>query len=221
MAHKRKILLASNSPRRRQLLALGGWEFRIVPADINEDPFPGEDPKEYVRRLAQGKAREVASAAAPGELIVAADTTVADGRQILGKPEDAAEARHVLKQLRAHIHQVYSAVAVYNPETDKMVIELADTDVPMRDYGDDEIEAYIETGDPFDKAGSYAIQHPEFKPVNSLSGCRANVVGLPLCHLSRTLVKFDQPPEGDIATACQQKLEYQCPVYSSILKGDL
>ncbi len=221
MAEKRKILLASNSPRRRQLLALGGWDFYIVPADIDETPYPDEDPKEYVMRLAADKARAVAGAAQPGELVVAADTTVADGAEILGKPADADEARRVLVQLRDRTHQVFSAVAVYEPTSEKMAVELAATDVPMRNYGDDEIEAYIQTGDPFDKAGSYAIQHPEFKPVDSLSGCRANVVGLPLCHLSRTLAVFGQPPEGDIAAACQRQLDYQCPVYSSILKGEV
>lgn len=221
MAQNRKILLASNSPRRRQLLALGGWEFRILPADIDETPHMDEDPKEYVIRVAEGKARTVAGSAKNGELIVAADTTVADGMQILGKPEDAEDARSVLKQLRGRTHQVYSAVVVFDPQTDIMVVDLAATDVPMRNYGDDEIEAYLESGDPFDKAGSYAIQHPDFRPVDNLSGCRANVVGLPLCHLTRTLQKFQQPAQGDIAAACQQMLAYECPVFSSILKGDL
>lgn len=221
MAGKRKILLASNSPRRRQLLALGGWQFRILPADIDETPHMDEDPKEYVKRMAEGKARTIAEETMDDELIVAADTTVADGKQILGKPEDAPDARNVLKQLRGRTHQVYSAVAVYDLGADTIAVDLAATDVPMRNYGDDEIETYVESGDPFDKAGSYAIQHPVFRPMDRLSGCYANVMGLPLCHLTRTLQKFQQPAAGDIAEACQQMLAYDCPVFSSILKGDL
>jgi MAF protein len=215
------ILLASNSPRRRQLLALGGWEYRIIPADVDETPHTAEDPAAYVKRLAETKARVVSPQTLSEEIIVAADTTVADGREIMGKPEDAQDVRKMLRQLRGRTHQVYTAVVVMEPDTGTIYTDLASTDVPMRQYGDDEIEAYIKTGDPFDKAGSYAIQHPGFKPVDWLSGCYANVVGLPLCHLTRCLKKTGLLPEGDIAAACQSSLAYKCPVYASILKGEL
>ena len=184
------ILLASNSPRRRELIQLTGWSFRVQPADVDESVLPGEPADEYVLRLAEVKARAVASYAAPGELIVAADTTVADGDEILGKPVGAAEARAVLASLRGRVHQVYTALAVYEPASDRLTTELAATDVPMREYTDEEIEAYIATGDPFDKAGSYAIQHAEFRPVENLTGCYANVVGLPLCHLVRAAARL-------------------------------
>ena len=139
----------------------------------------------------------------------------------LGKPADADEARRMLVSLRGRIHQVYTALAVFNPLSGEMVTELAATAVPMRNYTDAEIEAYIATGDPFDKAGSYAIQHPEFKPVEELSGCYANVVGLPLCHLVRTLRGFNIQPLTDVPSACQRTLNYQCPVYGPILEGEL
>jgi len=215
------LILASNSPRRKQLLSLAGWMFNIVPADVDETPLPGEAPEPYVLRLAETKARAVASQGPDGQVFLAADTTVADQGKILGKPEDADEAMQMLKELRGRSHQVFTAIAVYQPELDQLYTDLAATDVPMRDYTDQEIEAYIQTGDPFDKAGSYAIQHPEFKPVDHLSGCYANVVGLPLCHLVRTLRKLDIHPGLDVPAACQQELGYDCPVYPKVLKGEL
>lgn len=215
------IILASNSPRRRELIRLAGWEFQIVPADVDEMPLPGEAADSYVLRLAEDKARAAAEMVEAGKLIVAADTTVADGADILGKPADADEARRMLVSLRGREHQVYTALAVFDPSSGEMVTELAATDVPMRDYTDDEIEAYIATGDPFDKAGSYAIQHPEFSPVTKLTGCYANVVGLPLCHLARAMRQFGRQPVGDLPVGCQSHLIYECIVYSEVQKGAL
>jgi MAF protein len=215
------LMLASNSPRRKQLLSLADWMFNIVPADVDETPLPGEAPDSYVLRLAEAKARAAAAQGRDGQVILSADTTVADQGRILGKPEDANEAMQMLKGLRGRSHQVFTAIAAYRPEQDQLYTDLAATDVPMRDYTDQEIETYIETGDPFDKAGSYAIQHPEFKPVDHLSGCYANVVGLPLCHLVRTLRKLDIQPENDVPAACQLELGYDCPVYPKVLKGEL
>ena len=91
------------------------------------------------------------------------------------------------------------------------------TSVPMRDYSDQEIDEYVKTGDPLDKAGAYAIQHDGFNPVQNLQGCYANVMGLPLCHLTRTLKQFNVVPEVEIASACQNALTYSCPVYQQIL----
>lgn len=216
-----EIILASNSPRRRELLRLAGWDYRAISADVDESPLPGEPADRYVLRLAKAKARAAAEVSSGGVVIVAADTTVADGDVILGKPEDAGEARAMLSALRGRTHQVYTAVAVYAPDEDQLVTELAVTDVPMRDYTDDEIEAYIATGDPFDKAGSYAIQHPEFRPVTSLSGCYANVVGLPLCHLARAMQKLSLDPVPDLPAACMAHLEYDCTVYPQVQKGAL
>lgn len=216
-----KIVLASNSPRRRELIRLTGWIFRIAPADVDETPLPGEAADRYVQRLAEAKARAAAKEAHPGELVVAADTTVADGAEILGKPQDDAEARHMLRSLRGRVHQVYTALAVIDPAADKLVTELAATEVPMRAYTDEEIEAYIQTGDPFDKAGSYAIQHPEFRPVSILTGCYANVVGLPLCHLARAIGRFGVTPVSDLPAGCQSHLDYECTVYPQVQEGAL
>lgn len=211
-----KLILASNSPRRKQLLALGGWQFEIRPAEVDETPIPGESAQAYVLRLAEVKARAVGDSLPHSGLVIAADTTVADGADILGKPETAQEAFEMLATLRGRTHQVHTAIAVYSPESKRMITDLASTDVPMRSYTDAEIQAYIETGDPFDKAGSYAIQHPGFKPVEQLNGCYANVVGLPLCHLERLLKSFGALAEDDIPQACQQTLQYDCSEYPKI-----
>lgn len=215
------LILASNSPRRKQLLRLAGWDFRIVPADVDETPLDGEPADSYVRRIADEKARAVAPKARDGEVIVAADTTVADEGRILGKPQDAGEAFEMLARLRGRTHQVYTAVVAYQPSTDRMVSELAATDVPMRAYSREEINAYIATGDPFDKAGSYAIQHPEFQPVNELTGCYANVVGLPLCHLERAMRTLGTVPGKDIPSGCQTALAYACMIYPQVQKGEI
>lgn len=211
-----KLILASTSPRRKELLGLGGWNFKILPADVDETPFSGESPQDYVVRLAGEKARAVGSQAQNHELIIAADTIVADGSKILGKPVDAQDAFKVLQSLRGRAHQVYTAAAVYQPGNKKLLTDLAHTEVPMRAYTDAEIDAYIATGDPFDKAGSYAIQHPGFRPVDQLSGCYANVVGLPLCHLERLLRQFGIYPINDIPTACQASLQYTCTEFINI-----
>lgn len=234
------VILASNSPRRRELLRLTGLGYRVAPADVDETPFPDEPADEYVLRMAKEKACAAAEVVAAsqskgGEWIIAADTTVADGDEILGKPQDAAEAFAMLAQLRNREHQVHTAVAVYRRDTDRLEqahctelacpgqleAALATTNVPMRNYSDDEIDAYIATGDPFDKAGSYAIQHPDFRPVDALTGCYANVVGLPLCHLERVLRALGFAPSADIPAACQSALGYACTVYPQVQKGEL
>ncbi|TAK11296.1 MAG: septum formation protein Maf [Anaerolineae bacterium] len=215
------LILASASPRRRQLLALGGWSFAVLAADVDEMPHPDEPPGDYVLRLAAEKARAVAAGSPQAWGVVAADTTVVDGGQILGKPANAAEAEAMLRQLRGRTHQVLTGIAVLRLADGLLKTELAATDVPMRAYSDGEMHAYIASGDPFDKAGGYAIQHPEFRPVDALSGCYANVVGLPLCHLTRLLTGLGLPPRADVPAACQPALEYDCPVFSRILEGTL
>jgi septum formation protein len=209
------ILLASNSPRRRELLALGGWPYRIQPADVDETPLPGELPAAYVLRLAESKAR-TAAGSGTAQLVLAADTTVVDAGSILGKPRHAAEARDMLRRLRGRSHQVFTALALLPASGERMSTDLCVTDVPMRAYSEAEIEAYVASGDPLDKAGAYAIQHPGFRPVESLAGCYANVVGLPLCHLANMLFKLGLPVRADLPHVCQSALGYPCPVYQQI-----
>jgi MAF protein len=211
------LILASNSPRRRQLLALTGLPFAISAADVDESQLANENPGDYVLRLAEEKARAIQANA--NQIILGSDTTVVDGMDILGKPADDVEAVNMLTRLRGRTHQVYTAVALLRISDGLLLKDLCITDVPMRDYSNEEICAYVATGDPLDKAGAYAIQHPEFHPVASMSGCYASVMGLPLCHVTRMLRKLGIETNADVPMGCQQLLEYDCPVYEKILNG--
>ncbi len=215
------IVLASNSPRRRQLLALGNWKFTVAVSDVDETQQAGESPRDYVLRLAQAKALAVAEKAQPETIIIGSDTAVVDGDSILGKPKDSQDAARMLNQLRGHTHQVFTGVSFYRVSDGKMLTELCITDVPMRAYSEDEISAYVQTGDPLDKAGAYAIQHPDFQPVESMRGCYASVMGLPMCHVVRTLNALDVLPLADVPAACQNLLGYECPVSGAILRSEL
>jgi MAF protein len=214
-----ELILASNSPRRRELLTLTGLEFRILPADVDETPLPGESASDYVQRLAAHKAQTVAVQSGLDGLVLAADTTVVDGNQILGKPVDNEDAERMLRQLRGRIHQVYTAIAIFHG--DQLLVDCCGTDVPMREYSEVEMQDYIESGDPLDKAGAYAIQHAGFHPVDRLLGCYANVVGLPLCHLVRGFQKLDVNLVANVPRACQARLGYDCPIYEVVLQEKL
>mgnify|MGYP003417638469 FL=1 len=216
VTEKPLLILASNSPRRRQLLALAGWEFKVSAADVDESQRPHESPADYVLRLAEAKAHTVRADA--DQIILAADTTVVDGQDILGKPKDGTEAIAMLKRLRGHTHQVYSGIVLHRLRDGLLLKDLCTTDVPMRDYSDAEILAYVQTGDPLDKAGAYAIQHPEFHPVASLEGCFASVMGLPMCHVILLLRKLNIQPNTDFFASCATLLEYQCPVDVSTIE---
>jgi septum formation protein len=215
------LVLASSSPRRRELLGLGGWKFQICPADVDETQRPGEAPAAYVLRLAESKARACATTAQAEQVILAADTCVVAGKTILGKPKDMAEAVEMLKALRGRSHQVYTGLAVLRMADGNLVTDLCITDVPMRNYRDDEIEAYVATGDPLDKAGAYAIQHAGFHPVEDMQGCYASVMGLPLCHLARSLRKLEIAARNYVAVECQSALKYVCPIFDAVLRGEM
>jgi len=197
------IVLASNSPRRRQILAWTELPFVSTSADVDETPLPGEDPAQYVLRLAREKARACEREASFGGLILAADTTVADGDVILGKPLDAEDAVRILKKLRNRTHVVHTAIVV---------------GIPSR--GTTEIDAYVQSGDPFDKAGAYAIQHAEFEPVQKISGCFANVMGLPLCHFERSLRGLGFGVRKGVPYRCMRELAYTCPIFKRVLAGE-
>jgi MAF protein len=216
------LVLASNSPRRRQLLALTGWHFTVSAANVDESEFANESPADYVLRLAETKARAMGANGADAEqVILAADTTVVDGTDILGKPDGSAEAVSMLKRLRGHTHQVYTGIALFRPRDGLLLKDLCVTDVPMRDYSDEEIQAYVQTGDPLDKAGAYAIQHPEFQPVAKMNGCFASVMGLPVCHVIRLMRRIDLQPATDFFLSCETLLEYSCPVSNALLSGEM
>ncbi len=193
--------------------------FSVVVADVDESTRANESPADYVLRLAETKARAISAHA--DQIILAADTTVVDRGDILGKPKDNVEAFAMLTRLRGRTHQVYTGVALLRLSDGLILKELSVTDVPMRNYSDEEIHAYIQTGDPLDKAGAYAIQHPRFKPVAHMEGCYAGVMGLPLCHVIRMMRKMEAPPHADAPVKCQVLLEYQCPVSRAILSGTM
>ncbi len=211
------LVLASNSPRRKALLSSLGWGFSISPADIDETPQAGEQPGDYVLRLARTKALTVGPSAPTGRIVVAADTTVAYRGEILGKPEDAGDARRMLELLRDQWHQVYTGIAAYDPLHDRLEAEVVLTQVHMRPYSEAEVAGYIASGDPFDKAGAYAIQNADFHPVDRIEGCYSNVMGLPLCHLACLLQKFGLPIRPDLPLVCEQNLGYKCNACEAIL----
>jgi septum formation protein len=198
-------------------LSLIQWAFEVNPADIDESQKPNEPPADYVMRLAETKARAV-TPFYPNCLVLAADTAVVDGEDVLGKPSGPVEAVQLLRRLRGHTHQVLTAIALFKPPDESHpVVDLCATAVPMRPYSDEEIDAYVATGDPLDKAGGYAIQHAGFHPVTALQGCYASVMGLPLCHLARSMRRFSLTPPVDVPGVCQVTLGYKCPVYPEIL----
>jgi septum formation protein len=233
------LLLASQSPRRRELLSFTGLGFEVTSADVDERILPDESPANYVLRLAEAKARASAlpspSALSLRErrpvpsplggrlgwgLVIGSDTAVVDVDEILGKPRDAREAEAMLRQLRGRTHQVYTAIAVYRPEDGLLETELCISDVPMRDYDDAEMETYIQSGDPMDKAGGYAIQHAGFHPVENFSGCFASVMGLPICHTARALEKAGVAVSADMPQLCQSSLNYECTISPAVLRGE-
>jgi len=214
------LVLASNSPRRKELLGLSGWEFNVRPTDVDESLFPAEAAKEYVLRLAQSKARACAASLPEKAVILAADTAVVVDGDILGKPRTEREAGEMLRRLRGRTHQVATGLAVLRSSDGKLATDVCITDVPMRAYSRKEIEAYVASRDPLDKAGAYAIQHPGFHPVKKLRGCYASVMGLPLCHLVRTLRVLEVAPRADVPANCQAALHYHCPISSGVLRGE-
>jgi septum formation protein len=216
------LYLASSSPRRSQLLRLGGWTFKVIPAHIDENPLSGEEARAYVLRVAGEKARAVGAGLDTG-IVLAADTIVVDGhgneQAILGKPGTPQEAEWMLRRLRGHSHRVMTGLAVLDIAHNSLTGDCTETQVPMRDYTEAEISAYIASGDPFDKAGAYAIQHPGFHPVESLEGCFANVMGLPLCQVARILESLGLPPVEGLAAICQTELGKPCTIQEQIMAG--
>jgi septum formation protein len=183
------LVLASASPRRRELLTQAGYTFRIHPAHIPEDPYPSEDPIAYVTRLAREKAEAVYNELANPELVVlGADTTVTLDNHILGKPEDPADAARMLRLLSGRIHRVITGIALVTAHRTEAVSET--TSVRFFELSNEDIAAYIATGEPMDKAGAYAIQGRAARWIPRIEGCYFNVVGLPIALVSALLKSF-------------------------------
>jgi MAF protein len=196
------LILASQSPRRRALITLLGLQVHAVTADVDEESIDDPDPEKNVLRTAWLKARAVAAQDRQA-IVVAADTTVAIDGDMLGKPANGQEAWHMLRRLRGRAHQVHTGIAVLQQHSAYQSGTVCTTDVIMRAYSDEEIAHYIESGDPFDKAGAYAIQHSGFRPVAQLRGCYCNVVGLPLCQLRLALSDAGIASDLDVAERTQ------------------
>jgi MAF protein len=212
-----KFILASASPRRKTLIQLLGISWDIWAADVDESSVSHNNPAVDVVETARIKAEAVAGEAPQNSLIVGADTTVALDQQRLNKPRDTTYAVQMLKQLRGRVHQVYTGIVVINNLTKQQITDVATVDVPMRNYTNAEVEKYVASGDPMDKAGAYAIQDPDFRPVVGLEGCYAGVMGLPLCHLSRALQLLRVDIPADVALGCQAEHHYDCPIHEMIL----
>jgi septum formation protein len=172
-----QLILASASPRRRELLGQLGLGFEVSAADIDETPLPGEAAGPYVARLARHKARTVASRR-PGAWVLAADTTVALGEVLLGKPRDAAEVREMVGQLSGRTHEVHTGVALVGPQSEELLGVC--TRVTFRTLSPEEIAWYASTGESLDKAGGYALQGKGGFLVARVEGSPTNVIGLPL-----------------------------------------
>ncbi len=216
-----QFLLASQSPRRRELLGLLGYPFASMAADVDEEAITTPDPAENVVDTAVLKAAAIAAQLPrrPGrrQIILAADTTVALDNAMLNKPADAVEARKMLAALRNRSHKVLTGYILWDTLSGKKQTGASTAVVAMRPYSDQEIDDYIATGDPMDKAGAYAIQHPEFQPAARIDGCYLNVMGLPVCDLILALARFGVPARADLTAVHKAHQNYPCPVFDQLV----
>jgi len=213
-----RLVLASGSPRRRELLQLLGLPFQVVVPQTIEGAVQCSDAATQASVLAEMKALS-AAAQGQGGIIVAADTLVVLRGRVIGKPTDAASARDTLVALRRGEHQVVTGMAVILPGASAPILQAVESRVWMRQYGDEEIARYIDRGEPFDKAGAYAIQDPEFDPVERIEGCYANVMGLPLCHVFATLRDVASLHSLSPVASCESYTRRRCFVAGGILEA--
>ena len=197
------MILASQSPRRRELLGQMGFSFTVRPAKGEELPHPELTPAQLVEELARQKALEVSAEAASDDVVVAADTVVAVDGTVLGKPRDHVHAAEMLSALSGREHTVYTGVAVKRGE--KLLVEHEATQVRFRPLTEREIDLYIKTGEPMDKAGSYGIQGYGALLVEGIRGDYFNVVGLPICRLGRMLAQVGEDALAQCAQKCAEK----------------
>jgi septum formation protein len=182
------FILASKSPRRQYLLKQAGLDFLVVPSRLDENKMAKNAPEEYVIKLAEAKAEDVAQKY-PESWVIGADTIVVIGDAILGKPRSKDDARNMLLRLSGQTHQVYTGFAVCCKAEKRLFSQVVKTDVLFKELSDQEIQWYIHTPEPFDKAGAYAIQGMGTFLVRSIHGSYTNVVGLPVCEVIEFLIK--------------------------------
>ena len=187
-------------------------EFDSVPADIDETPLPGELPVPYCRRMATGKALHCAESVTEDAFVIGSDTTVYINHQILGKPRDEEEAAEMLKMLNGKEHLVCTAVTLAQRRNGQIRFRdtYSEVTVRFRDMGREEILDYVASGDPMGKAGAYAIQNRVFHPVESISGCYAAVMGLPLCPVGVLFHHFSYDVYPQIRSACIAGTKVPC-----------
>ena len=183
-----KIILASKSPRRKYLLKQAGIQFSVIPSTIDESKIPVCEPYLYVKTLAEAKANDIFRLY-PENVIIGADTIVVIDGTILGKPRSKDQARDMLKKLSGQTHQVFTGFCVKYPGDDNGYSDTVTTDVIFKNLTEKEIEWYIHTQEPFDKAGAYAIQGLGTFLVKKINGSYTNVVGLPVCEIIEILIK--------------------------------
>lgn len=190
-----KVVLASASPRRRELLAQVGITLRTVPAAVDETVLAGESAERHVVRLSEAKALAIAARReVPGRWFIGSDTVVVRDATILGKPVDAADAAAMLRSLAGRAHQVVTGFAVHDRATGRMLSGAVVTRVWIKPLTAREIAGYLATGEPFDKAGAYAVQGQGAFMVPRIEGSYSNVVGLPLCEVLAALEQLGAPP---------------------------
>jgi len=178
-----KLILASSSPRRAEILANAGLPFSVLSSPVDESPYPGEAPAALVQRLANAKADVVTARAVGPAIIIGADTVVVLDDKILGKPSSAEDARHMLRQLSGRTHSVLTGVALIRLPDGERRQFLESTLVHFRPIADEELSSYLATQEPYDKAGAYAIQGQAGRYIPRIEGCYFNVVGLPLSRV--------------------------------------
>ncbi len=185
-----KLILASASVRRAEILHDAGFSFTVLSSVIDETPYPGETPHDLVYRLASAKAELAAARAVGPAIVIAADTEVALDGRIFGKPRSSDDARHMLEKLSGHTHSVFTGVALIRlPDAERRTF-VETTQVHFAKLDAEEITRYLATGEPHDKAGAYAIQGRAGRFIPRIEGCYFNVVGLPLARLQHALIEF-------------------------------
>ena len=206
-----RLILASSSPRRREIIAALDIQVQVSSSEVDEGPArPSESPEEYVVRLSREKA--LAAARSVGDAVVlAADTSVVIDGAILGKPQDELDATRMLRLLRGREHTVITGVTALHTKSGRAVGTYKCTRVVLRRYSEQELEDYVRSGQPMDKAGAYAVQDPVFHPARRLHGCYLNAVGLPLCEVVTSLkalgVSARVRPDWQAPEQC-----FECPL---------
>jgi septum formation protein len=186
-----RLILASRSPRRQELLHRAGFTFEVRPSRIEEVIRPGEKAEDFACRAAQEKAMEIAAVCPPGSLVLGADTVVvADGGEVLGKPRDAEDARRMLRLLSGATHRVVTGVCLVRAPREIVALKYENTAVTFRNLDEEEIQSYLASGEAFDKAGAYGIQGLASRFVTRVEGCYFNVVGLPVALVYDILKPF-------------------------------